>query len=95
MMTDDDAVYYAENMSTLQRAVLLLCSPDESFGYSRLAEKTGSTYAEVSVVGNHLQAANLATVSPVREGREFAGSAIYKRGQQVRAALERLNERKS
>ena len=94
-MTEEDADYHAQTMTELQRAVILLCSRKESWGYARLAEKTGSDYQTVSHVGNYLQAANLATVKPVRHGQEFAGSAIFlnERGDQVRTAVERLNRK--
>ena len=94
MMTDEDAAYYAETMTDLQREVIMLCSPKKSWGYSRLAEKTGSNHADVSAVGNFLQAANLARISHIRHGQEFAGSAIFlnERGERVRIAVERLTK---
>jgi len=96
MMTEDDAAYFAKTMTELQRAVILLCSRKESWGYSRLAEKTGATYGDVRSVGHFLQSANLARVSPVRLSQEFNGSAIFlnDRGDQVRLAAERLSKRK-
>ncbi len=95
-MTDEDARYYAKSMSDFQREIILLCSTKESWGYSRLAEKTNSNYAEVQSVGSFLQSANLARVGHVRHGSEFAGSAIFlnERGDQVRTIVARMRKRK-
>ena len=95
-MTKEDARYFAKTMSDFQREVILLCSPEKSWGYTRLAEKTGSNYGDVKSVGDYLQSANLARIEHVRHGQEFAGSAIFlsERGEQVRLAVERIEERK-
>jgi hypothetical protein len=95
-VTEDDAKYYAKTLTEAQREVILLCSVGKSWGYSRLAEKTGRDYAEVRAAGQFLQSANLATVEPVRLGNEYNGSAIFlnARGEQVRLAASRLRPRK-
>ncbi|MCF8708515.1 hypothetical protein [Rhizorhapis sp. SPR117] len=89
-MTDEDAGYFAETMSEIQRKVILLCSKAGSLGYSRLAEKTGVSYGEAQQVGWFLQSANLADIKLIKPG--YSGSAIFlnDRGEQVRQAALRL-----
>jgi hypothetical protein len=90
MMTDDDAAYYAETLTDLQRQIILLCSKGQTLGYSRLAEKSGVSYAEAQAVGHFLQAANLATISLLKPGFNGSGIFLNDRGEQVKAAAIKL-----
>jgi hypothetical protein len=91
-LSAEDAAYYAETLSEFQRQVLALCSSGQSIGYAGLARSLGVEYRDVQLAGNHLQAANLATVETIRRGNEYAGSAIFlnDRGEQVKLAASRL-----
>ncbi len=95
-LNEEDATYYAETMTDVERKVIALCSKRESWGYLKLAEKIDVTYDEISDVGHRLQAMNLASVRPIRRGSEFAGSAIFlnHRGEQVRLAIEAQRQSK-
>ena len=100
VLTDEEAADIALAMNALEIKVIALCSKQESWGYARLAERTSSTYAEIREVGHHLRRMKLATVQPVRLGREFNGSAIFinDRGEAVKraaAALERIRAKKA
>jgi hypothetical protein len=86
-MTPEDAAYFAETMTELQQDVILLCSRSETFGYSRLAEKTGVSYVEAQEVGHFLQAANLASISLLKPGFNGSGIFLNDRGEQVREAV--------
>ncbi len=90
-MIDEDATEDANMMGQIGRRVIALCSMRRSWGYGRIAEKLDVSYHEVRSAGATLQAMGLATVTPVRLGREFNGSAIFltERGERVRAAIER------
>lgn len=74
-MSPEDAAYFAETMTDLQREVILLCSKSMTFGYSRLAEKVGVSYPEAQQVGHFLQSANLAKIGLLKPG--FNGSGIF------------------
>lgn len=95
MLTDEEAADMALALTELEVRVISLCSKRQSWGYARLAERTAATYAEIREIGHRLQRMKLATVEPVRLGREFNGSAIFlnDRGEHVKraaAALERI-----
>jgi hypothetical protein len=85
----EDADYYAESMSDLERQVIALCAMRQTIGYSRLAHKTGATYAAVKRVGDRLQSMNLAAIKPTMMAGEFSGSGIFlnERGEQIRLAI--------
>lgn len=91
-ISDELAADYTNAMSPLEREVMALCSRRQSWGYARLAEKTGASYAEIQFIGKCWQSSQLATVRPIKHGREFAGSAIFltTRGEQVQKALAEL-----
>lgn len=89
-MTDDDASYFAETMTEVQRSVIALCSKSGTLGYTRLAEKLGITYPDVQQVGTFLQAANLATIKLLKPGYNGSGIFLNDRGEQVKAAALRL-----
>ena len=95
-MTDEEAIDHALAMTPLQRKVIGHCSPGRSWGYRRIAEKSGLSYEEVKYVGHFLQEKKWAHVSPIRHGSEFAGSAIFlnERGEHIRIAAE-IVERKT
>ena len=90
-MTDEDAREYVKMLSEQERHVLGICSKRRSFGYSRIASKLNLENDAVRSAGRKLTAMNLANVSPVRHGNEYAGSAIFlnDRGDAVKAALPR------
>ena len=94
-MTPADATYFAKTMTDLQRKVILLCSKSETLGYSRIAEKTGVTYAEAQEVGHFLQAANLASISLLKPGFNGSGIFLSDRGEQVRKAVAKMPKSKS
>lgn len=99
-LSDEEAADMALSFTDLECRVIALCSKGESWGYARLAEKTGATYAQVRAAGRRLQSKRLATVSPVRIGREFNGSAIFlnNRGEHVKhavAALQRVRAKRN
>lgn len=91
-LSDEEAADYALGMSELERAVVVLCSKERSFGYTRLAEKTGTTFSDVQSAGKSLKAKRLAHISVARHGNEFHGSALFlnERGLAVKEAVEAL-----
>lgn len=98
ILSDEEAADIALSLTALEREVITLCSKGNSWGYRRLAERTSATYSEIRDIGHNFQRMKLATVRPVRLGREFNGSAIFlnNRGEHVQravAALERIRSK--
>lgn len=91
-MTIDDAAYFAETMTDLQREVILLCSKSGTFGYSQLVEKVGVSYLEAQQVGHFLQSANLATIGLLKPGFNGSGIFLNDRGKLVKQAVLKLKE---
>ena len=83
-MTLEDADYYVETMTQLQRAIILLCSNTNTFGYSRLAEKMGVSYQDAQQVGHYFKAANLASIKLLKPGYNGSNIFLNDRGEQVK-----------
>ncbi|WP_394730293.1 hypothetical protein [Altererythrobacter sp. GH1-8] len=77
MIDPAELPYYAETLDDLQKRIIKLCSAGNSFFYSRIAEMLGVEFDEVASAGRMLQGSELALVSHVRHGSEFAGSALF------------------
>jgi hypothetical protein len=90
-LSDEEVRHRAETLHELAKRIILLCSDKNSWGYQRLSERTGATYADVQNVGRHLQAMNLACVEAVRLGNRYNGSAIFlnENGERVREAISK------
>jgi DNA-binding MarR family transcriptional regulator len=91
-MTDEEAVYEARSLSSLQRQVLLQCSKERWVGLDSLAERYYLPLHDLKHVGNYLESANYVEKEPSRRGGKFASHMIKlnDRGEQVRAALSAL-----
>lgn len=85
--SSEDIAYAAETFGDLERRIILLCHERRTFGYSRLAEKTGVSYADAQRVGHFLQGSNLAEIKLLKPGYNGSGIFLNDNGERLRQAI--------
>ena len=92
-LSDTEVADFVLAMTSVERSVMLHFVNGRGRLYSVIAEKSGTSYAEVQATGRKLQNARLAStsVSPFNGCRLF----LNHRGEQVKRAVEILQEIKS
>lgn len=89
--SDEDIEYEAKTLGEIERKIISLCAEHKTFGYMRLAEKTGTSYAEAQRVGHWLQSANLAEIRLLGKGYAGRGIFLNDNGERLRQAIAKLN----